>query len=208
MQIIPVINASTFEEAKEKIKLVSPYCEWVQIDIADGIFTEHKTWDNPEDLLKLENVVNIEIHLMVSKPESVVENWLKIPQVKRILVHVEAISDFDRLQKLANEYQKELGLVINPETSIDLLKPYLKNINFVQLLAVKPGLAGQALDLSIVDKIKALKTQKNDVIIEIDGGVNLENVKILKQAGADVLTSASYIFNSVDIKEAIESLKL
>lgn len=207
MQIIPVINASTFEEAKEKIKLVSPYCDWIQIDVADGIFSEHKTWNNPEDLLKLENVINIEMHLMVSKPESVIENWLKIPQVKRILVHLEAISDFDKLHDLTNQYEKELGLVINPETSIDLLKPYFKKINFVQLLAVKPGLAGQALDLNIVDKIKTLKTQKNDVIIEIDGGVNLENAKILKQAGADILTSASYIFNSSDIKEAIEKLR-
>lgn len=171
--VIPVINETNFEEIKRKIKLIEPYCEWVQIDIADGVFTPNKTWQNSSELADLQTFLNIELHLMVLEPEKNIEEWLKISAVKRVIVHLEGVKDFEKLKNLTDQYQKELGLAINPETSWEILKPYLEKINFVQILAVKPGLAGQKFNPQIIEKIKALKNYKNDVILEVDGGERL-----------------------------------
>lgn len=206
MTVIPVINEKDFTEIQRKIKLVESCSRWVQIDVSDGIFTARRTWNNPTDLLKINNAVKIEAHLMVNNPELILENWLKNPLVQRVLVHLEATLKMERIISLAREYDKELGIVINLETPVEKLEPYFSRVNFFQILAVAPGLAGQKFDPRVLEKIKSLKRRKNDVIIEVDGGVTPENAKLLKDAGADVLTSATYLFNSADIKEAIASL--
>jgi ribulose-phosphate 3-epimerase len=112
----------------------------------------------------------------------------------------------ERIISLAREYDKELGIVINLETPVEKLEPYFSRVNFFQILAVAPGLAGQKFDPRVLEKIKSLKRRKNDVIIEVDGGVTPENAKLLKGTGADILTSATYLFNSANIKEAIADL--
>lgn len=206
MIVIPVINEKDFVEIQRKIKLVEPYSRWVQIDVSDGIFTVAQTWNNPTDLLKIGGSVKIEAHLMVKNPELILENWLKNPLVQRVLVHLEATLKMERIISLAREYDKELGIAINPETPMEKLEPYFNRVNFFQILAVAPGLAGQKFNPQVIDKIKALKLRKNDVIIEVDGGITPENSKLLKDAGADILTSATYIFNSKNIKEAMDNL--
>ncbi len=206
MLVIPVINEKDFTEIQRKIKLVEPYSSWVQIDIADGIFTKHQTWNNPTDLLKLSGLIKIEVHLMVTNPELILENWLKNPRVQRVIVHCEATLKMERIIGLAREYDKELGIAVNPETPLEKIEPYLNRVNFFQILAVTPGWAGQEFDSRVLDKIKSLKLRKNDVIIEVDGGVTPEKSRFLKEAGADILASATYIFSSSNIKEAMNNL--
>lgn len=204
--VIPVINEINFKTIKKKIKLLEPYCKWIQIDIADGNFTPHKTWQNPSELSRLNTHLNIELHLMVYEPERNLEDWLRIPSVKRIIAQLEGIENFARLKNLVDQYQKELGLAIVPETSWESLKPYLKRINFVQILAVEPGRAGQKFNPKVVQKIKSLKNYKGNLVIEVDGGVTPQNAPLLKNAGAEILNSATYIFESPDIKKAIDTL--
>ncbi|HRY77106.1 MAG TPA: hypothetical protein P5524_03065 [Candidatus Paceibacterota bacterium] len=206
MLVIPVINEKDFAEIQRKIKLVESYSNWVQIDVSDGIFTARQTWNNPIDLLKIGSAVKIEAHLMVRNPELILENWLKNPLVQRVLVHLEATLKMERIISLTREYDKELGIAINPETPIEKLEPYFNRVNFFQILAVAPGSAGQKFNPQVIDKIGALKLRKNDVIIEVDGGINPENSKLLKNAGADILASATYIFDSENIKEAMDNL--
>lgn len=206
MIVIPVINERDFGEIQRKIKLIEPYSHWVQIDVTDGIFTAARTWNNPTDLLKIGGAVKVEVHLMVKNPELILENWLKNPLVQRVWVHLEATLKMERIISLAREYDKELGIAINPETPMEKLEPYFNRVNFFQILAVAPGLAGQKFNPQVVDKIKALKLRKNDVIIEVDGGITPENSKLLKDAGVDILASATYIFNSKNIKEAMDNL--
>jgi ribulose-phosphate 3-epimerase len=206
MLIIPVINEKEFAEIQRKIKLIEPYSSWVQIDVEDGIFTSTQTWNNSADLLRLDSSINIEVHLMVKNPELVLESWLRVPMVKRALVHLEATAAMEKIINLGEEFEKEIGIVINPETPVANLEPYLNEVNFFQMLAVKPGLAGQEFQPEVINKIKALKAHKNDVIIEVDGGVTPKNAKLLKEAGADILNSATYIFNSLNIQEAMAAL--
>lgn len=220
MQIIPAINCQSFDCVAEKIKKSADFgAEWVQIDIADGKFTPHKTWDNSSELI---SNLNTEIHLMVENPEIEIDKWLN-GGVKRIIVHFEAIKN-SALKNPANNNEIdivnfilgkctnnriELGLAINPNTSAEELLPYLDKIKFIQVLAVDPGLSGQEFQKETLGKIsflEQLKKQYFDIVIEVDGGINLETAKMCKEAGADILVAGSYIWNSENPKGAFEKL--
>lgn len=217
MQIIPAINETDFFQIKEKLEKVAEFfAEWVHFDIADGKFTPNKTWNKQAELQELRIMnyelckFNIEVHLMVEEPEKVINNWINAG-AKRIIVHLETINIAE--VKLPNI---EIGLAINPDTPVEKLISFLRGkgkeergrfCKFVQILAVNPGLAGQKFQPNILDKIRFLKENYPDVKIEVDGGINLETAKLCKQAGADILAAASYIWNSDNPKEAFRELK-
>jgi ribulose-phosphate 3-epimerase len=207
MKLIPTINEESFEEIKRKIEIITPFTDWIQIDVCNNTFAPRMTWNNPQDLLTIDTNLNIEVHLMIENPENVLDEWYKIPQVKRMIIHYEATDNVEKNIEIAQKYGKELGLAIGPETSWELLTKYFDRINFIQLLAVNPGLAGQEFNLRILDKIKTLKENKNNVIIEIDGGVNLNVAKLVKEAGANIINSSSFIFKNPDIPNIIKQLK-
>ena len=238
MQIIPAINCENFECVKEKLQKAAEFFSdlpagasqsrakegWAQIDIADGKFTPHKTWNNPKDLSNIKDQlsnINLEIHLMLENPLDAIDNWIKA-EVKRIIVHYEAIceeaarnEDNDEtdiinflLEKCSNQ-GVELGLAINPDTPVDKIIIHLDRVRFIQILAVNPGLAGQQFQAITLQKIKFLKELNDDysnVIIEVDGGINLEIAKMCKEAGADILISSSYIWGSENPKSVYKEL--
>lgn len=206
VEIIPSINSAAFAGVKEKIVKVEPYVKWCHLDVTDGIFSRHLTWHDPRDLLNFETKLNLEAHLMINKPEKNLDQWF-IKPVKRIIVHLEAISDIDLIIKKCRESNIEIGLAINPETFWGRLKPWLDKIDMLLVLAVHPGPSGQKMGEESVDKIKHLRKECQKCIIEIDGGVNLETAKVVRQAGANLLVAGSYIFNSGDIPKAIEELR-
>ncbi len=206
-EIIPVINTDSFEEVKRKIGLVEPYAKWVQLDIADGTFTKNTTWHNAEDLLSLKTSLNIEVHLMINDIEERVENWLIAP-VKRIIFHLEAAKDPDFVIEKCRKAGKEVGIAINPDTAWTKLMPYFKKADLFQVLGVYPGLAGQKFLEDNLDKIIHLRKEYPKGIIEVDGGMDKETAKKVIDAGADIIVAATAIFDSDDIKKAIEELKL
>ncbi len=212
MKIIPAINCSDFDCVKEKLKKSAEIgVEWVQLDIADGKFAHWKTWNNPEELYELRirnnelGKINIEIHLMVENPLSVIDEWIKTG-ARRVIVHVEAIKDKRfKIEDLKNKI--EIGLAINPNTSIENLIPYLSNFKFAQILAVEPGLSAQKFQPQVLEKIKFLKKNYPDVMIEVDGGINLKTAKMCKDAGADILAAGSYIWDSQNPPKAFNKLQ-
>lgn len=208
MQIIPAINCPDFECVKEKLQQAAAFSGWVQIDIADGKFTEHETWNNAQQLrefrIKNEELrINIEVHLMVEKPTEAMMPWMAV--ANRIILHLEALSPTDFLMN-PEDKRFEIGLAINPATDVQKLVPHLGHIAFVQILAVTPGKAGQKFDEGVLEKLTFLKKNYPDVIIEVDGGINLETAKLCKGSGADILVSASYIFESGDPERAYREL--
>lgn len=219
MQIIPAINCSDFACVAEKIKKAGEFgADWIQIDIADGKFTPHKTWNNPQDLENIQ--INMEVHLMVENPQEVVDDWIKAG-IKRIFVHYEALAEVGRKNPDTNARDilnfilekgrladVGIGLAISPVTPIEEIVSYFDKVKHIQILAVDPGLAGQKFQISVLDKIKFLEGNGFvDVVVEVDGGINLETAKLCKEAGADILVSASYIWNNKDPKAAFEELK-
>ena len=205
--IIPAINADNFEEIKEKIKMVEPYVQWLHLDVADGTFAKNTIWHNAGDLRGLDTPLLIEVHLMINDVERRVSDWF-LPNIKRIIFHLEAAKDVDFVIAKCREAGKEVGLAINPETSWTRLFPYFGKANMFQILGVRPGLAGQKINEEVLHKIEEVRKNCPSCIIEADGGVNAENAKKITLAGANLLAAASAIFNADDIGQAIENLKL
>lgn len=208
MLIIPVINTETFDEIERKIKLIEPFSKWVHLDAADGTFTKNTIWHNPEDLIGFKTSLNIEVHLMILKPEERIESWL-LENTGRIIFNLESSKTPDFVIEKCREKGIEVGVSIGPDTPWTQAQPFLKKANLIQVLAVYPGLAGQEFIEDSLDKIRHLRENCPDCGIEVDGGINPETAKKAVDAGADILVSASYIFGGGDseIKDRIENLK-
>src|SRR3990167_10227179 len=114
-EIIPAINAESFEEVKKKIKLVEPYVKWVHLDVADGTFTPNSIWHDPRDLLALETPLFLEVHLMVVDMDIRWRDWV-LPKVSRVIFHAEAAHDPELVVGKIHEAGKEVGVAINPAT--------------------------------------------------------------------------------------------
>lgn len=208
-EIIPTILVKTFKEAKENIKKVENYVDWVQLDIMDGIFVNNETWANPKDLKKIKTRVKLEAHLMVQKPENIIDEWLEV--VDRVIFHFESkITNRElgirELIKKVRKKKKEIGLALNPETHYSVVMPFLKDLDLILIMTVQPGWGGQEFKKWTLDKIKYLRKQWPNGNIEVDGGINDKNVKEIKKAGANLICAGTYIFRSKDIEKAIKNL--
>ncbi|HXF44473.1 MAG TPA: ribulose-phosphate 3-epimerase [Candidatus Paceibacterota bacterium] len=210
MQIIPSINETDFEEVKRKIRLAASFADWVHFDVSDGRFTNYKNWNEPERLLELGEEISdlkCEVHLMVEDPQSEMERWCAAG-VLRVIVHAEAVEEgYPMVIDKADNFGIELGLALNPETPPEFLKPYLKAVNFFQILTVKPGTSGQKLDESVLRKIKFVKRENPEATVEVDGGINPRTAKLAAKAGADAVVSGSFIWRSPDPKKSYETLE-
>jgi ribulose-phosphate 3-epimerase len=219
MKVTPVINCGDFECARKRFgTAVAIGAETVHIDVSDGIFSPARIGGTPEDLKKLVAEfpgIAAHVHLMVAEPEAVLESWLKAG-AKRAIVHVEALKNWPRPQTLAEALpgiinytsKVELFLGLKKETPIAVLdgffgEPALKGVH---LLAVPIGFSGGIFNTEILEKIKYVKSKAPQVIVNVDGGVGLEVARMVKDAGADEVVSATYIFGSPDPKKAYEEL--
>lgn len=207
MLIIPAINEVEFSEVLKKIGSAGGFSPWIHIDIVDGKFASNVTWNNPPELSAVGSLssVNMEAHLMVENPEAVIKDWISAG-VKRIVIQLEAINSAKARSVLEIADNVEIGLAVNPETPIEDLFPYLENFKFILILGVNPGLAGRPFNEKVLEKIKFLKNYYPNVIIEADGGINLETARLAKEAGADIVVSASYIWGNPNPQKAYNEL--
>ncbi len=212
MKVIPAINESTFEKVKTKIFATRDVLGAlrVHVDITDGKFTPHQTWNNVKDIINLRFITNnfnfnLGVHLMVNNPDEIIDSWLQ-SGMHAIVAHFETIKDMDLMIRKCEEAGSDFILAINPSTSITSIGNIKKYKNIL-LLAVDPGSAGQEFQEITMDKIKQLREMGFGGKIVIDGGINLETAKKVKAAGADAIVSASYIWNNINPKKGFEELK-
>lgn len=209
VEIIPAIIAKSYEEFESMIKKVEPYTNRVHLDIMDGEFVQNSTIEGYEELTKFmesfpETKLKFEVHLMISRPENKIDNWLKTAADK-YLIHFES-TDKDLTGSVKSKGHS-FGLVLNPETNIDIIDNWASKIDLVQLMSVHPGHYGKEFLPEIEDKIKALHLKYSDLPIQIDGGMNPETARIVAEAGANFIISGSYIMKSEDPAQAIKDLK-
>ena len=182
----------------------------VQIDVMDNKFVPNKTWGTSEKIKKALNEINykknFEIHLMVLNPEKVVDKWADTG-AKRIIFHFESTTKIKEVIKKIKESKCEVGIAINPETSVKSIEKFLKDLDFVLVMGVNPGFSGQKFQPQILRKIKQIKKIKSKILVGVDGGVNLKNAKKIISAGADTIATASAIFKSNNIEEEINKFK-
>ena len=204
VEVVPAVLVKSREELLEHIARVRESVSVVHIDIMDNEFVPNKTI-GLESLSELPDGISYEFHWMVKNPE----RWIaKINGNHLHLVHVETINkkNWEALKKICVRSGCRLGLVLNPETAIEKLEPYIKEVSRVVAMAVHPGFYGQKYISDVEEKIRALRTGFPELEVEVDGGVNPETAERACGAGANFLAAASAVYSAKNPREAIENI--
>lgn len=210
MEIYPSILVDDYQEFEKRIQLLGKEPSLLHIDVGDGIFVPHKSFQNIEKIISFPWEVPFELHLMIKDPDVSVLSWLKTP-AKRIIFHWEAKEGshtwvhglLGRIRKTG----KETGIALNPKTSQEKIYAFLKELNAVLIMSVEPGFSGQKFMPEVIPKISALRGKGFNGTIEVDGGMNEKTIALIEEAGANAAAVASAIFDKPDPKEALYDLK-
>ena len=214
IQISPSILSADFSQLGTEIKkLEEGGADLIHVDVMDGHFVPNLTIGPPviKNLRKYTKLP-FDVHLMISPVHDYIENYANAG-ADIITIHPEATKNLKESIRLIKRFGKKVGVSLNPKTEINTLIGEIDNIDLVLVMSVNPGFGGQKFMPEVLDKIKELKKIKDkneyQFDIEVDGGINFSNSKIVLQAGADILVSGTTVFkeNNGDIKTNIEKLK-
>jgi ribulose-phosphate 3-epimerase len=201
-KIIPAIIATNQEELNTRINKVKNNFSILQLDVMDGKFVPTHSLDF--DFILPETNCRYEAHLMVSNPEEWIEKNHQIADV--ILVHIESTEEPEKIIDLVKNKGKKIGFVLNPETPIEKIKPYLDQIDEVLVMTVNPGYYGSKFLPEALDKVKVLRELKPNLEIEVDGGIDDKTIKQAYESGANLFISGSYLQKSEDLGQATKAL--
>jgi len=215
IQISPSILSADFSQLGKEIKrLQDGGADMIHVDVMDGHFVPNLTIGPPViKALKKHCSLIFDVHLMISPVHKYIEAYANAG-ADIITIHPEATENLQESILKIKSLNKKVGISLNPESKIDLIKNLLDQIDLVLIMSVNPGFGGQKFMPEVLDKIKELKkiqTEKNiNFDIEIDGGINFDNCQAAIEAGANILVSGTTVFksNNGDIKKNINLLKL
>ena len=215
IQISPSILSADFSQLGVEIKrLEEGGADMIHVDVMDGHFVPNLTIGPPViKALRKQCDLKFDVHLMISPVHKYIESYADAG-ADIITIHPEATDNLEASILKIRELNKKVGVSLNPESKIDLIKGFLDKIDLILIMSVNPGFGGQKFMPEVLEKIKELKKIQNnnnlDFDIEIDGGINFDNCKDAIEAGANILVSGTTIFksNNGDIKKNINLLKL
>ncbi|HUO75454.1 MAG TPA: hypothetical protein VMU12_00845 [Candidatus Paceibacterota bacterium] len=207
MEIVPAILT---DREDEFVRLARAFyaagVRRIHLDICDGIFVPTRTIAGHDELMRLDMAdVEFDVHLMVADPANACEPWRGTPAT-RMIVHVEAVGDFAALADHAHDCHKELGAAINPETPLEKLDAVNGTADFVQFMAVHPGMQGRAFMPGVTERIRLYHANHPHTAVLVDGGITPETAPVCAAAGATVLVSGSYVAHSSDPGASLKEL--
>lgn len=208
----PSILTADFADLKTQLKkLEEGGADFVHLDIMDGSFVPNITFGQPvvRSIAKATSLP-LDVHLMIVRPELCLEEFA-LPQTEFIVVHEEACLHLHRTVQQIKALGKKAGVALNPATSLATLDYILPELDMVLLMSVNPGFGGQKFIETSWQKIReldALRKAKNpDMLIELDGGVNLSNAAALKEAGVDVFVAGNAVFSAEDMAQRVREFQ-
>lgn len=209
--VAPSMLSCNFAKLKEEIEMVNiSEAGWFHLDIMDGVFVPNITFGTPIlEVFKKYATKHLDAHLMIINPENYIEKFASLG-ANNITVHYEAC---DNLLNTINQIKKlnvEAGVAINPDTDVSVLDSLISEIDLICLMSVFPGFSGQKFipeTFERLEKLKKIITDKNSkAMIQIDGGVSIDNAKKLVSLGADILVAGSFVFKSENASSTIKKL--
>ena len=197
-----ILTCNNRIQATEKLNKTNT--DYIHIDYMDGIFVDNKefTIEEIKTLSKI-STKKLDIHIMAENPEPIIQE-LKDLNIEYITIHYEINKPLDKIINLIHNQGYKCGISIKPKTDPKNIIEYLEKIDLVLIMSVEPGKSGQKFIPDVLNKIKELK--QNNLIIEIDGGINDTNIEELKNI-VDIVVVGSYITNSSDYNKQINNLK-
>lgn len=208
--VSPSILSADFANLERDIKAVeNAGADWIHVDVMDGHFVPNITIGVPvvKSIRKITKLP-LDVHLMIENPEKYVEPFVKAG-ADIITFHYEAAGEKSReILKMIKSFGVKAGISIKPKTSPDGIFNLLTTADMVLVMTVEPGFGGQSFMADCAEKIPFLKNNSpQNMIIQVDGGINAETAKVCTRLGANSLVAGSYVYKSDDIKTAIDSLR-
>jgi ribulose-phosphate 3-epimerase len=210
--VAPSLLAADFLKLQDICKMLNESeADWYHLDIMDGRFVPNISFGPMiVDFFRRATRKTCDVHLMILEPEKFAEAFKKAG-ADILTVHYEACPHLHRNIQQIKSLDMQAGVAINPHTPVTALRDVLGDIDLVCMMSVNPGFGGQSFIPHTLQKIKELRKLINErnpeIKIEVDGGVTLENAKIILEAGADVLVAGNTVFSAADPKKVIQQLK-
>ena len=205
-KLAPSILSADFSKLAEDVAAIERGgADYIHVDVMDGHFVPNITY-GPVVMKSLLDKTNLpfDVHLMIENPDDYLEDFMT-PNTEYITVHQEACKHLHRTVQHIKSLGVKAGVSINPATTLATLDYILEDVDMILIMSVNPGFGGQKFIPSALDKIMELeeirRSEGLDFVIEIDGGVNLDNVQKIASAGTDIIVAGSAIFKTADVED-------
>lgn len=199
IEIIPTILVATEEEFVARVRSIETFAPMAQIDIIDGSWISGETWADPLTISNVISPLTYELHLMVANPIEHLDAWTELPSIKRVIFHIETVTQPKQVIEAIRFHGWEVGLALNPETPISSVQEFVQYVDEVMFLTVKPGASGRPFEHGALKKIESFAHEVGHAVIGVDGGISRETLPLCIDAGVTRLRVGNALTGTSDV---------